>query len=84
MGHPRALKQRLARGLHDQNHSGMEHGHIFVVAFEGGHGRPVGLGDGVKRLAGFDLVVNSSGLSVEAFDLRRLCGGRLDAHGVGL
>src|ERR1700680_2033987 len=56
------LIEALARGLHDQDHSGPDHGDVAVVALEGGDGRSVSVGNRVEGLTALHFVVNHSNL----------------------
>src|SRR5579872_1665689 len=47
--------------MHDQDHAGSENGDVAVVAFEGGDGGSIGVGDGVESFATLHFVVNHCG-----------------------
>ncbi len=59
----RWLCSGLAAGFDDQNHAGVEHGYVAVVALEGGDGGLVGGGNRVESFAAFHGVAKNSGLS---------------------
>jgi len=58
-GAPLAFRRStLSGGLHDQDHAWADYSHVAVIAFQGGDGGAVGVGDGVESFAVLHFVVH--------------------------
>jgi len=57
------LRAGLPAGFDDQDHAGVEHGHVAVVALESGDGGLVGGGDRIESFAAFHCVAENAGLT---------------------